>query len=94
MTITVGGRGPVDICQPRFELFSPKRTALLPTDNFRAPRRASTPQIVTLSAPPWGAVSRKLSVGEHNVLAYVSLVPAGTNPKSPHQLTVVPKHDG
>ena len=34
MTVTVDGGDPVEIRTPRFELFSPQRTVLLPADNF------------------------------------------------------------
>jgi len=90
MTITVDGGDPVDIYKPRFELFSPQRTVLLPADNFLG---LDGPQIVTLSAHAWAAVIRKLSVGEHNIVNYVSFAGEDEPGIFEHPLTVVPKHD-
>jgi hypothetical protein len=96
MTISVDGGDPVDIHIPRFELFSPQETALLPEDNGldNPDEGIDVPaQTVTLTAHAWGAVIRKLSVGEHNVVADVYFADGGHGTK-PHLLTVVPKHDG
>ena len=89
MTITVDGGDPVDIFTPRFELFSPQRTALLPADNFLG---LDGPQIVTLSAHAWAAVVRKLGVGDHEIVGD-TLFTDGTHFVVPHIITVVPKHD-
>jgi hypothetical protein len=95
MTITVDGGDPVDIHIPRFELFSPQETALLPEDNIldNPDEGIDVPaQTVTLSAHAWGAVIRKLSVGEHIVVADVYFADGGHG-TGPHLVTVVPKHD-
>jgi hypothetical protein len=89
MTVTVDGGDPVEIRTPRFELFSPQRTVLLPADNILG---VDGPQIVTLSAHGWGAVVRKLSVGEHEIVGD-TLFTDGAHFVVPHILTVVPKHD-
>jgi hypothetical protein len=89
MTITVDGGDPVEIRTPRFELFSPQRTVLLPADNILG---VDGPQIVTLSAHAWGAVVRKLSVGEHEIVGDTRFTD-GTHFEGSHILTVVPKHD-
>jgi len=89
MTVTVDGGDPVQIRVPRFELFSPQRTVLLPADNILG---VDGPQIVTLSAHAWGAVVRKLSVGEHEIVGD-ALFTDGTHFEGSHVLTVVPKHD-
>jgi hypothetical protein len=88
MTISVDGSDPVEIRTARFELFSPQRTVLLPADNFLG---VDGPQIVTLSAHGWGAVVRKLGVGEHEIIGD-TLFTDGTHFVVPHILTVVPKH--
>jgi hypothetical protein len=96
MTVTVDGGDPVEIRIPRFELFSPQRTVLLPEDNFLDNPEAGIDvpaQTVTLTAHAWGAAIRKLSVGEHNVVADV-LFAGGDHFAFPHPLTVVPRHDG
>ena len=89
MTVTVDGGEPVEIRTPRFELFSPQRTVLLPADNFLG---LDGPQIVTLSAHAWAAVVRKLDVGEHTIVGD-TLFTGGEHFVVPHILTVVPKHD-
>ena len=89
MTVTVDGGHPVQIRTPRFELFSPQRTVLLPADNgLGVPS-----QIVTLSAHGWGAVVRKLGVGDHDVVGD-TLFADGEHFVVHHILTVVPRHDG
>jgi hypothetical protein len=96
MTVTVDGGDPVQIRIPRFELFSPQRTVLLPEDNgLDNPEEGiDVPaQTVTLTVHAWGAVVRKLSVGEHNVVGDV-LFADGEHGIRPHLLTVVPRHDG
>ena len=50
-------------------------------------------QTVTLTAHAWGAVIRKLSVGEHKVVGDV-LFANGEHGIGAHPLTVVPRHDG
>jgi hypothetical protein len=87
MTVTVDGGDPVEIRTPRFELFSPQRTVLLPADPIFG---LDGPQIVTLSAHAWGAVVRKLSVGRHNVVGD-TLFTDGTHFVVPHVITVVPR---
>jgi hypothetical protein len=96
MTVTVDGGDPVQIRVPRFELFSPQRTVLLPEDNIldNPGEGIDVPaQIVTLSAHGWGAAIRKLSVGEHNVVGD-TLFASGEHFIRPHPLTVVPRHHG
>jgi hypothetical protein len=89
MIVTVDGGHPVQIRTPRFEVFSPQRTVLLPADNgFGIPS-----QTVTLSAHGWNAAIRKLSVGEHTIVAD-RLFADGNHDILPHVLTVVPRHDG
>jgi hypothetical protein len=86
MTVTVDGGDPVEIRTPRFELFSPQRTVLLPADNgLGVPS-----QIVTLSAHGWGAVVRKLGVGDHDVVGD-TLFADGEHFVVHHILTVVPR---
>jgi hypothetical protein len=86
VTVTVDGGDPVDIHVPRYELFSPQRTVLLPADNvFELP-----PGTVTLTAHAWGAVIRKLSVGDHDVVVDVFLAD-GAHFIFPHPLIVVPR---
>jgi hypothetical protein len=87
MTVTVDGGDPVEIRTPRFELFSPQRTVLLPADNGLG---VDGPQIVTLSAHGWGAVVRKLGVGEHEIVGD-TLFTDGEHFVVPHILTVVPR---
>ncbi len=89
MTVTVDGGDPVEIRTRRFELFSPQRTVLLPADNVFD---LDGPQTVTLSAHGWGAVVRKLGVGEHEIVGD-TLFADGEHFVVSHILTVVPKHD-
>jgi hypothetical protein len=90
VTVAVDGGHPVQIRIPRFELFSPQRTVLMPADNvFEIP---GGPKIVTLSAHGWGAAIRKLSVGEHTIVLE-ALLANGELLVGPHPLTVVPRHD-
>jgi hypothetical protein len=89
MTVTVDGGDPVEIRIPRFELFSPQRTVLLPADNILG---LEGPQTITLSAHGWGAAVRKLSVGEHSIVGD-TLFADGEHLVVEHIVTVVPKHD-
>jgi hypothetical protein len=89
MTVTVDGGDPVEIRTPRFELFSPQRTVLLPADNILG---VEGPQTITLSAHGWGAVVRKLGVGEHEIVGD-TLFTDGEHLIVEHIVTVVPKHD-
>jgi hypothetical protein len=96
LTITVDGGDPVEIRTPRFELFSPQRTVLLPEDNILDNPDAGIDvpaQTVTLSAHGWSAAVRRLSVGEHTIVAEL-LFANGDHFSDPHPLTVVPRHDG
>ena len=87
MTVAVDGGEPVEIRTPRFELFSPQRTVLLPADNFLG---LDGPQTITLSAQPDGARSlKKLSVGEHTIVGD-TLFTNGEHFVVPHIVTVVP----
>ena len=86
MTVAVDGGEPVEIRTPRFELFSPQRTVLLPADNFLG---LDGPQTITLSAHGWGAVVNKLSVGEHTIVGD-TLFTNGEHFVVPHIVTVVP----
>jgi hypothetical protein len=90
MTVTVDGGDPVQIRTPRFELFSPQRTVLLPADNFLG---LEGPQIVTLSAHGWGAVVRRLGIGQHNIESD-TLFTDGTHAVVPHHITVVARRAG
>ena len=90
LTISVDGGDPVEIRTPRFELFSPQRTVLLPADNGLG---VPGPQIVTLSAHGWSAAIRRLSVGDHMIVAD-KLLATSEHSIDPHPLTVVPRHDG
>jgi hypothetical protein len=95
-TVTVDGGDPVQIRVPRFELFSPQRTVLLPEDNIldNPEEGIDVPaQRITLTAHAWGAAIRKLGVGEHNVVGDV-LFANGEHNIKPHLLTVVPRHHG
>ena len=85
MTVTVDGGDPVEIRRRRFELFSPQRTVLLPADNILG---VDGPQTVTLTAHGWGAVVRKLRVGEHEIVSD-TLFTDGTHFVVPHIITVV-----
>jgi hypothetical protein len=87
--VTVDGGDPVEIRTPRFELFSPQRAVLLPADNILG---LDGPQTITLSAHGWGAVVRKLSVGEHTIVGD-TLFADGEHLVVTHIVTVVPKHD-
>jgi hypothetical protein len=89
MTVIVDGGDPVEIRRPRFELFSPQRTVLLPADDWLGLEIGA--QTVTLSAHAWGAVIRNLSVGKH-VIGGVTRFTDGTPDFSvPHIITVVPR---
>src|SRR5215207_894271 len=89
MTVTVDGGDAVEIRIPRFELFSPQRTVLLPADNILG---LEGPQTITLSAHGWAAAVRKLSVGQHTI-AGDTLFADGEHFVVAHIVTVVPKHD-
>ena len=90
VTVAVDGGDPVDIRIPRFELFSPQRTVVMPADNvFEIP---GGPKTVTVTAHGWGAAIRKLSVGEHTIVLE-ALLANGELLVGPHPLTVVPRHD-
>ena len=94
MTVTVDGGHPVQIRIPRFELFSPQRTVLLPEDNFLDNPEAGIDvpaQTVTLTAHAWGAAVRKLSLGEHTIVVDITFSD-GFVASGPHILNVVPKH--
>jgi hypothetical protein len=93
-TVTVDGGDPVDIRTPRFELFSPQRTVLLPEDNILDNPEAGIDvpsQTVTLTAHEWGAAVRKLNVGEHTILGETTFSD-GFVLSVPHIVNVVPKH--
>jgi hypothetical protein len=89
MTVTVDSGDPVQILTPRFELFSPQRTVLLPAENILG---LDGPQTITLSAHGWGAVVRKLSVGQHTIVGD-TLFADGEHLIVTHIVTVIPKHD-
>ncbi len=94
ITVTVDGGHPVQIRIPRFELFSPQRTVLLPEDNFINNPEAGIDvpaQTVTLTAHAWGAAVRKLSLGEHTIVVDVTFSD-GFVASGPDSLNVVPKH--
>ncbi len=94
VTVTVDDGPTVDIHTPRFELFSPQRTVLLPEDNFIDNPEAGIDvpaQTVTLTAHAWGAAVRKLSLGEHTIVVDVTFSD-GFVASGPHILNVVPKH--
>src|SRR4051794_8526229 len=88
MTVTIDAGRPVQIRTPRFELFSPQRTVLLPADNFLGIQAPLCP--VTLSAHAWQAAIRKLSTGTHTIVSDVLFTDA-THSIVPHVLTVVPR---
>jgi hypothetical protein len=88
VTVTVDDGPTVDIHTPRFELFSPQRTVLLPPD---AIFDLHGPQTVTLTAHAWGAAVRKLNVGEHTIVVDVTFSD-GFVYSAPHIVSVVPKH--
>jgi hypothetical protein len=88
VTVTVDDGMTVDIHTPRFELFSPQRTVLLPPD---AIFDLHGPQIVTLTAHAWGAAVRKLSLGQHTIVVDVTFSD-GFVYSVPHIVNVVPKH--
>ena len=95
MTVTVDGGDPVEIRTRRFELFSPQRTVLLPEDNildFPEENIDVPAQTVTLSAHGWGAVIRKLRVGEHTIVGD-TLFADGEHFVVEHVVTVVPRDD-
>ena len=88
MTVTVDGGNPVEIRTPRFELFSPQRTVLLPADNILG---ADGPQIVTLSAHAWGAAFASWAWASTRSSATRGSPTARTSrSRTPH---VVAKHD-
>jgi hypothetical protein len=96
ITISVDGGEPVEIRTPRFEVFSPQRTVLLPEDNIldNPEENIDIPaQTVTLSVHGWNAAIRRLSVGEHTIVGD-TLFTDGERNVVPHGLTVVPRHDG
>jgi hypothetical protein len=66
--LTVDGGEPVDILNPRFELFSPQRTVDLPADN----NLGVEPQTATFTAHGWGALVRKLRPGQHTITVEVA----------------------
>ena len=70
MTVTVDGRA-TDIRTPRFELFSPQRTAQLSDDNA-AEWGVPAGTTVTFTAHAWGAVIRKLRPGQHTVTFHMA----------------------
>ncbi len=86
--VTVDDGMTVDIHTPRFELFSPQRTVLLPPD---AIFDLHGPQIVTLTAHGWGAAVRKLNLGQHTIVVDVTFSD-GFVFSAPHIVNVVPKH--
>ena len=88
MTVTVDDGHPVEIRTPRFELFSPQRTVLLPPDNVLG---VDPPEIVTLSAHGWGAVVRTLGLGQHTIESD-TLFADGEHVVVPHEIDVVPRH--
>ena len=88
VTVTVDDGSTVDIHTPRFELFSPQRTVLLPPD---AIFDLHGPQIVTLTAHAWGAAVHKLSLGQHTIVVDTTFSD-GFVYSAPHIVNVVPKH--
>lgn len=94
-TVTVDGGHPVQLRIPRFELFSPQRTVLLPEDNILDNPEAGIDvpaQTVTLTAHAWGAAVRKLSLGEHTIVGDTTFSD-GFVFSVPHVVNVVPKHN-
>jgi hypothetical protein len=82
LTVTVDGGDTVDIVRPRFELFSPQRTIVLPPDNvFGTAERTAT-----FTAHAWGAVIRSLRPGRHTVRFAVAL---GARPDDRFTLTIL-----
>jgi hypothetical protein len=95
VTVTVDAGHPVQIRIPRFELFSPQRTVLLPEDNILDNPEAGIDvpaQTVTITAHAWGAAVRKLSLGEHTIVVDVTFSD-GFVYSAPHIVNVVPKHN-
>lgn len=66
-SITVDDGEPVDILNPRFELFSPQVTVDLPADNSLG----VPAQTATFVAHGWAAVVRKLHRGQHTITVVV-----------------------
>jgi len=87
MIVTVDDGRPVEIRTPRFELYSPQRTVLLPADNLLG---VKGPRIVTLTAHGWEAAIRNLSVGEHTIMSDVRFAD-GEHFILAHILTVTPR---
>lgn len=93
MTVSVDGGDPVEIRTPRFELFSPQRTVLLPEDNILdvPEENIDVPaQTVTLSVHAWAAVVRKLGVGAHEIVGDTVFADGGHLIVA-HIITVVPR---
>jgi hypothetical protein len=63
LNVTVDNGRTINLVQPRFELFSPQRTAQLLDDNFYG----VPAQTVTVTAHAWGAVISNLHPGQHTV---------------------------
>jgi hypothetical protein len=80
--VTVDDGPRIDIRTPRFELFSPQRTVLLPAENIVGAR----PQTVTFTAHGWFGLVRSLQPGLHTIL--VDVVRDGERLTFPHFVTV------
>jgi hypothetical protein len=64
--VTVDGRGLDNVAQPRYGVFAPQRTLLLPPDNiYDLP-----PQRITMSAHGWMVFVLDLPLGVHAIRSY------------------------
>jgi hypothetical protein len=64
MNVTVDGRRPIDILRPRFEVISPQRSVVLPSDD---PPFGLPPGPTTFTAHGWAAMIGDLGRGRHTV---------------------------